>query len=68
MTLQLPRTFTFRLAVTYMSVFGVSVLLLLSFIYWSTAAYMTRQSDALIDAEINGLAERYDLLGLAGLM
>ena len=68
MTLQLPRTFTFRLAVTYMSVFGVSVLLLMSFIYWSTAAYMARQSDALIDAEINGLAERYDLLGLAGLM
>lgn len=68
MIVHLPRSFTFRLALTYMSLFGVSVIVLMLFIYWSTAAYMARQSDALIEAEINGLAERYDLQGLDGLM
>ncbi len=68
MSLRLLRSFTYRLALTYLSLFGVSVLLLLMFIYWSTASYMSRQSDALIEAEINGLAERYDLNGMDGLM
>ena len=68
MNVRLPRSFTFRLALTYMSLSGVSVLLLMLFIYWSTASYMARQSDALIEAEIGGLAERYDLLGLDGLI
>lgn len=65
---QLTRSFTFRLALTYLSLFGVSVVLLMAFIYWSTAGYMGRQSDALIEAEINGLADRYNLLGLDGLI
>ena len=59
MTVQLPRSFTFRLALTYMSLFGLSVMVPMLFIYWSTAAYMARQSDALIEAEIDGLAERF---------
>jgi len=58
---------TFRLAVIYMALFGTSVLLLLGFIYWSTAGYMVRQTDATIQAEVVGLAERYDRTGLAGL-
>ena len=66
--MRLPRSFTFRLALTYMSLFSLSVLLLMLFIYWFTAAYMVRESDALIKSEINGLADRYDLLGLDGLM
>ncbi|HHJ16234.1 MAG TPA: HAMP domain-containing histidine kinase [Gammaproteobacteria bacterium] len=65
---RLLRSFGFRLAFTYMALFGASVLLLLWFIYWSTAAYMARQADATIDAEITGLAERYDMDGLAGLI
>lgn len=58
---------TFRLAVIYMALFSTSVLLLLGFIYWSTAGYMVRQTDATIEAEVVGLAERYDRTGLAGL-
>lgn len=58
---------TFRLALIYMALFGGSVLLLLSFIYWSTAGYMSAQADATIEAEIAGLAERYRADGLAGL-
>ncbi len=65
---RLLRSFSFRLAFTYMALFGASVLVLLGFIYWSTAAYMARQTDATIEAEITGLAERYDMDGLAGLI
>ncbi len=65
---RLLHSFSFRLAFTYMTLFGASVLILLGFIYWSTAAYMSRQADATIAAEITGLAERYDLDGLAGLI
>lgn len=61
------RSATFRLALVYMVLFSVSVLVLLGFIYWSTAAYMSRQVDATIDAEITGLAERYETDGLRGL-
>ncbi|VAW80959.1 Sensor protein basS/pmrB [hydrothermal vent metagenome] len=65
---RLLHSFSFRLAFTYMALFGASVLLLLWFIYWSTAAYMSRQADVTIAAEITGLSERYDMDGLAGLI
>ena len=58
---------TFRLAVVYMAVFSASVLAMLGFIYWSTAAYMSRQVDTTIDTQIKGLAERYETDGLRGL-
>lgn len=58
---------TFRLALIYMTIFSTSVLLLLVFIYWSTAGYMLRQTEETIEAEITGLAERYNLDGLPGL-
>ncbi len=64
---KLLRSSTFRLALIYMALFGASVLLLLGFIYWSTVSYMGRQTDAIIEAEITGLAERYRLRGLVGL-
>jgi signal transduction histidine kinase len=51
-----------------MVLFASSVLLLLSFIYWATAGYMARQTDATIEAEITGLAEQYRRRGLAGLV
>ncbi len=63
----LLRSSPFRLALAYMALFGISALLLLGFIYWSTAGYMLRQSDETIEAEVTGLAERYRLTGLAGL-
>jgi signal transduction histidine kinase len=50
-----------------MGLFGVSVLLLLGFVYWATGAYMAQQTNATIEAEIAGLAERYRQSGLAGL-
>jgi signal transduction histidine kinase len=61
------RSSSFRLALVYMTLFGGSVLLLLTFIYWSTARYMAQQADATIEAEIAGLAERYQSSGITGL-
>ncbi len=58
---------TFRLALLYILLLGISVAILLGFIYWSTAGYMARQTDATIGAEIQGLAEQYRRRGLAGL-
>jgi signal transduction histidine kinase len=58
---------TFRLALIYMALFGASVLILLGFIYWSTVTFMERQTDAIIDAEIEGLSERYSTGGISGL-
>jgi signal transduction histidine kinase len=50
-----------------MAMFSLSVLLLLGFIYWSTAGYMMRQAEATIEAEIIGLAEHYEQAGHLGL-
>ncbi|HSH43145.1 MAG TPA: HAMP domain-containing sensor histidine kinase [Arenicellales bacterium] len=64
---ELLRRTSFRLVLGYMVVFGASVLLLLGFVYWSTAGYMARQADAAIQAEIELLAERYRTRELPGL-
>lgn len=61
------RSSTFRLALIYMALFGGSVLLLLTYIYWSTASYMAQQADVTIETEIAGLAERYRTDGIEGL-
>ncbi|GAB7080651.1 sensor histidine kinase [Megalodesulfovibrio paquesii] len=64
----LLRSSTFRLAMLFLCVFGASAMLLLYFIYWTTAGFMERQTVATISAEIQGLRDRYELLGLAGLI
>lgn len=65
--LRILRSSTFRLALIYAALFGASVLVLLAFIYWSTAGYMTRQTEAAIEAEIGTFAERYRSTGILGL-
>ena len=66
--LRFLRSSTFRLALVYVALFGASALLLLAFIYWSTAGYMTRQTKAAIEAEIGTFAERYRTTGIPGLV
>src|SRR5690606_22350153 len=51
-----------------MVVFATSVFLLLAFIYWRTAGFMTAQTDETIEAEIAGLAEQYRGRGVNGLI
>ncbi len=65
---ELLRTTTFRLALLYMALFGGSVLLLLGFIYWSTVAFVSSQTDATIEAEVVGLAEQYRDHGASGVV
>jgi signal transduction histidine kinase len=65
---ELLRSSTFRLSLLYTVLFTGSVLLLLGFIYWSTVAFMAGQTDATIEAEIQGLAEQYRERGLDGLV
>ena len=69
--LEVFRTATFRLAFAYLCLFGVSVLLLLGFIYWRTTGFMAAQADETIRAEVQGLYEQYkrrDLLGLRAII
>lgn len=60
-------SYTSRLALLYAVIFSASTLFLFYFFYLFTASYMTRQVDKTIQAEIQGLAERYDDEGLEGL-
>lgn len=64
---RLFRSTSFRLTALYIALFGLSVLVLLGYIYWSTAGYMARQADAAIEADVELLAERYRTRGLPGL-
>ncbi len=62
------RTSVFQLALMYIALFSVSVSALFLFVYWATIGYLGRQTDAVIEAEINGLVEQADRRGLIGLV
>ena len=66
-SLRLLRTYTFRIALGYLGLFGLAGTGLVFFVFWSTAAFIERQTDATINAEITGLAETYRGRGLRGL-
>ena len=51
-----------------MVLFGLSVFLLLGFVYWTTAGISTAQTDETIAAEITGLSEQYRANGLLGII
>jgi signal transduction histidine kinase len=65
---RLLRTHAFRLAALYFAVFAASVLGVLLFVYWTSAGFVERQTEATLDAEITGLAEQYAQRGLSGLV
>jgi len=65
---RLLRTHAFRLAALYFIVFAVSVLGVLFFVYWTSADFVERQTEATLDAEVSGLAEQYAQRGLSGLV
>lgn len=56
------------MALVYMVLFGLSVFLLLGFVYWTTAGISTAQTDETIAAEITGLSEQYRANGLLGII
>src|ERR1700745_2415677 len=67
-TRRLVRTHAFRLAALYFLVFSASVSGVLLFVYWTSADFVERQTEATLDAEIAGLAEQYAQRGLSGLV
>ncbi len=56
---RLLETSTFRLALIYLALFGLSALALLGYLYWATSNVLERQITETIEAEITGLAEQY---------
>lgn len=58
----------FRLTMSYMALFGLSVLVLLLFIYMTTAQSISHQTEDTISAEIDALYQHYDTEGLRGLI
>jgi len=66
-TLSVLRTQAFRIVVVYVAVFAFSVSALLAFTYWNTERALDAQTDQIISAEIAGLTEQYQRLGLRGL-
>ena len=64
---KLVRSTAFRLAAFYLLIFGFSASALLGLVYWRSASFTAQQIDETIAAEIQGLVERYQVLGLPGL-
>ena len=61
------RTQAYRIVLVYVAVFAISVTVLLAFTYWNTKRALDAQTDQIIEAEITGLSEQYQQLGLRGL-
>ena len=57
-----------RITLIYILLFGLSVSIILGFVYWSTIIYKTNQTDEDINAEILALSETYETKGSIGLL
>ena len=58
----------FRITLVYVLLFGLSVSIILGFVYWSTIVYKTNQTDDDINAEIRTLSTIYASKGYLGLV
>lgn len=58
----------FRITLVYVLLFGLSVSIILGFIYWSTISYTTNQTEEAINAELGVLSDVYQRRGYAGLV
>jgi hypothetical protein len=63
----LLKTQAFRIVLVYVLLFAFSVAALLAFTYWNTRRTLDGQTDQIIEAEITGLSEQYQRLGMLGL-
>ena len=61
-------SFTFRLAVVYTLIFGVSVGGLFYFVFWATAGFAEQQMEAAIEAEVVTFQESLARAGVQGLV
>ena len=63
----LLRATTFRLALSYLSIFTVSAVALLGLVSWSTSMFIEWQVQETVEAEATGLSEQYRARGIRGL-
>jgi signal transduction histidine kinase len=68
LNLKLLQTSTFRLSAAYLALFALSVGAILGYVYLNTAVLIERQTDETIRAEIQALADQYQLRGIAGII
>ena len=66
-----PRThvlssLSFRLAIGYALLFGISSMLLLASIWWRNVGYLDREINAVILADTRAIADQFDAFGVAG--
>jgi len=66
-TLSVLSTQSFRIVALYLAIFALSASALLGFVYWNTAIVLDRETDGAIRAEVTGLVEQYQRLGLPAL-
>jgi signal transduction histidine kinase len=64
---RLLRSASVRFGILYAGIFGISAAALALFLWWSTAGLLDRQTDAAINADVQGLSERYTEDGLLAL-
>jgi signal transduction histidine kinase len=62
------RSTAVRLAGLWAAYFLVAASLLFTFMWWSTAEYLHRETTAVILADVNAFADRYEQGGLSGLV
>ena len=66
--LRLFRTLAFRIVLAYLAVFAVSTAALVAFTYWNSKRALDAETDQTIDAEVSGLTEQFQRIGLGGLV
>ncbi len=59
---------TFRMALAYTLIFGVSVGALFYFVYFSTTGFVIQQKEAAIEADVTGFQETFERSGVTGLI
>src|SRR5581483_101748 len=59
---------TFRLAIVYTLIFGLSVGGLFYFVFWTTARFAEQQVEAAINADVSGFQEAFARSGVQGLV
>ncbi len=65
---KLLKTSSFRLAAVFLLIFAFSVGGLLGYVYLNTSVLLESQTDDTIRAEVQALADQYQLRGLAGII
>ena len=61
-------SFTFRMALAYTLIFGISVGALFYFVYFSSTGFIVQQKEAAIEADVTSFQETFERSGVTGLI